>query len=588
MVDMRRLHKNPSDPPNIPDLENDVVAHDQPNKFGVNPLKLMGGFIVCLMGLSVLFSISVIFKDFSPNSDSNIWNVADATRVLDMAPPRDLGQEDDPLASFVKHKKKLHSSGFEHDDKLLNGLLSSLFDEDSCLSRYQVASYRKESPLKPSPYLISRLRRYEVLHKRCGPYTESYNRTVAKLRSGELTKDDDCNYLVWVSFSGLGNRILTLGSAFLYALLTDRVLLVDRGVDLDDLFCEPFPEASWLLPLDFPIIDQFKSLNQKSPECFGNMLKTSNNSSSSSSSPYVYLHLVHDYDDHDKLFFCDQDQSFLQNVPWVIMKSDNYFIPSLFLMPSFEQELHNLFPNKETVFHFLGRYLFFPTNPIWGLISRYYNSYLAQADERIGIQVRVFDTRVGPFQYVLDQILACSLDNNLLPEISTNESFITSPENQKSKAVLLTSLSSGYFEKIRDMYWEHATVTGEVIQVSQPSHEGYQQTEKKMHHRKAWAEMYLLSLTDKLITSSWSTFGYVAQSLGGLNPWILYKPENETTPNPACTRAMSIEPCFHAPPFFDCKKRTGIDTGAVVPHIRHCEDMNWGLKLVNPIAESIA
>ncbi|KAD4888913.1 hypothetical protein R6Q59_034194 [Mikania micrantha] len=582
MVDMRRLNKNTVDLPKFSDLGDNDASRDPQTRFGLNPLKLMGCFVVCLMGLSVLFSISVILKDFKSNS---IWAVADA-RVLDVALPRDLGQEDDPLGVFVNHKKKLQSSSFEHDDKLLNGLLSGKFDEDSCLSRYQVASYRKESSYKPSSYLISRLRRYEALHKRCGPNTESYNQLVADLKAGKKPKEtSDCNYLVWISFSGLGNRILTLGSAFLYALLTDRVLLVDRGADLDDLFCEPFPEVSWLLPLDFPIIDQFKSLNQKSLECFGNMLKTSN---TSSSLPYVYLHLVHDYDDHDKLFFCDQDQSFLQNVPWVVMKSDNYFIPSLFLMPSFEQELHKLFPEKETVFHFIGRYLFFPTNPIWGLITRYYNSYLAEADEKIGIQVRVFDTRVGPFQYVLDQILACSLDNNVLPNINPNESFITSTGNKKSKAVLLTSLSSGYFEKIRDMYWEHPTVTGEVIEVFQPSHEGYQQTEKKMHHRKAWAEMYLLSLTDKLITSSWSTFGYVAQSLGGLNPWILYKPENETTPNPACTRAMSIEPCFHAPPFFDCKKRTGTDTGAVVPHVRHCEDMSWGLKLVNPTISSIA
>ncbi|KAJ9559092.1 hypothetical protein OSB04_013706 [Centaurea solstitialis] len=582
---MRRLNKNSGDPPRYSDLGDNDGSRDQQTRFGLTPLKLMGGLVVCLMLLSVLFSISVIFKDSNLNG---IWAVADA-RVLDTVPTRDLGEEDVPLESFVQPKKKLHFSGLEHDDKLLGGLLSNQFDDESCLSRYQAASYRKDSPYKPSSYLISRLRRYEALHKRCGPYTESYNRTVANLRSGGKPDEaSDCNYLVWVSFSGLGNRILTLSSAFLYALLTDRVLLVDRGVDMADLFCEPFPEASWLLPLDFPITDRFKSLNQESPECFGNMVKLSSNSSTLLSSSYVYLHLVHDYNDHDKLFFCDQDQSFLQKVPWVIMKSDNYFIPSLFLMPTFEQELHSLFPEKETVFHFLGRYLFFPTNPIWGLITRYYQAYLAQADERIGVQVRVFDTRPGPFEYVLDQILACSLDNDLLPEINPNKSFVASSGNQKSKAVLLTSLSSGYFEKIRDMYWEHPTVTGEVIEVFQPSHEGYQQTEKKMHHRKAWAEMYLLSLTDKLITSSWSTFGYVAQSLGGLKPWILYKPENETTPNPACTRAMSIEPCFHAPPFFDCKKRTGIDTGEVVPHVRHCEDMAWGLKLVDPAINSIA
>ncbi|MFS7991872.1 putative Type 1 galactoside alpha-(1,2)-fucosyltransferase [Helianthus anomalus] len=35
--------------------------------------------------------------------------------------------------------------------------------------------------------------------------------------------------------------------------------------------------------------------------------------------------------------------------------------------------------------------------------------------------------------------------------------------------------------------------------------------------------------------------------------------------------AISIEPCFLAPPFL----RTGTDTVEAVPHIRHCEDMSW-------------
>lgn len=468
-------------------------------------------------------------------------------------------------------------------DKLLGGLLPSGFDEGSCVSRYRLASYRKETPYIPSSYLISRLRSYEALHKRCGPHTESYKRTFEALKSGHYTGSSDCNYVVWISFSGLGNRILTLASAFLYALLTNRTLLVDPGVDMPDLFCEPFPEVSWFLPSDFDLKSQFASFDQKSSHCYGKMLKNNSNSNLDEHGvpPYLYLHLVHDYDDQDKLFFCDQDQSFLQKIPWLIMKTDNYFVPSLFLIPSFEQELSRLFPNKETVFHFLGRYLLHPTNKVWGLITRYYEAYLANADERIGIQIRVFDTGTGPFQHVLDQILACTRKENLLPEINMQESFSSPSGTLKSKAVLMTSLSSGYFEKIRDMYWEHPTVTGEVIGIYQPSHEEYQQTEKQMHNQKALAEMYLLSLTDVLVTSSWSTFGYVAQSFGGLRPWILYKPENQTAPDPPCRRAMSMEPCFHAPPFYDCKAKMGIDTGALVPHVSHCEDMSWGLKLVD-------
>ena len=471
-------------------------------------------------------------------------------------------------------------------DNLLGGLLAAGFDEKSCLSTHQSVLHRKISPYKPSSYLISRLRKYEDLHKQCGPHTKSYKKAINLLKSGNSVGPTDCKYVVWVSYSGLGNRILTLASAFLYALLTNRVLLVDRGKDMADLFCEPFPEKSWLLPLDFPLLPKFNNIHQESPHCFGKMMKNDIiNSSKEQQLPFVYVYLSHDYGDHDKLFFCDEEQTLLGKVPWLIMKTNNYFVPSLFLMPSFEQELSKLFPEKETAFHHLGRYLFHPSNQVWGLITRFYKAFLAESDERIGIQVRTFDSGKAPFQYVIDQIMACAVKEKLLPEVNRQETLVNPAENQKSISVLLTSLNSGYSETVRNIYWEQSAMGGEVVRVYQPSHEKVQQNEKQGHNKKAWAEMYLLSMTDVLMTSAWSTFGYVAQGLGGLTPWILYKPQNQTTPNPHCGRAMSMEPCFHAPPFYDCKAKTGVDIGALVPHVRHCEDMSWGLNVTDLLCE---
>ncbi|KAL0535680.1 hypothetical protein IC582_030021 [Cucumis melo] len=535
-------------------------------KFGFSSIRVMGMFVVLMMFISVIFSVSVVFRD--PPSDAVIegsdvwipqWNSDPDSKVGDL------------------------QTVIQPVDKLLSGLLSAKHGVGSCLSRYNSVAYQHKLAYEPSSYLISKLRGYEDLHKRCGVYTESYNKTLEQLRSNGSSSSSDCKYLLWISFSGLGNRILTLTSAFLYALLTNRVLLVDPGTDMADLFCEPFPEVSWFLPQDFPLKDDFSSFNQNSPNCYGKIMKNSimPDSSGMILPSVVYLHLVHDYDDDDKLFFCDQDQALLQQSPWLVMKTDNYFVPSLFLIPSFEKELNDLFPNKDTVFHFLGRYLFHPANSVWGLITRYYHAYLARASERIGIQIRVFDTGTGPFQHILDQVLDCTLKENLLPQTERQMYAIDPVGNQKSKAVLITSLSAGYFEKLRDIYWENPTVTGEIISFYQPSHEEHQQTEKSIHNQKALAEMYLLSTTDVLVTSSWSTFGYVAQGLGGLKPWILYKPENRTAPNPPCRRAMSMEPCFHAPPFYDCKAKKGVDTGKLVPHVRHCEDMSWGLKLVD-------
>ena len=116
----------------------------------------------------------------------------------------------------------LLSTGTKHGDHLLGGLLASGFDQESCLSRYQSFLYRKLSPHKPSPYLISKLRNYENIHKHCGPYTESYNRTLKVLSSSNSSSPapTECRYMVWIGDGGLGNRILTMASAFIYALVT--------------------------------------------------------------------------------------------------------------------------------------------------------------------------------------------------------------------------------------------------------------------------------------------------------------------------------------------------------------------------------
>jgi len=187
-----------------------------------------------------------------------------------------------------------------------------------------------------------------------------------------------------------------------------------------------------------------------------------------------------------------------------------------------------------------------------------------------------------PFQHILDQILACTSQEHLLPDVVTQEPPRPSMAGARSKAVLMTGLSSWYYENIRWKYWQSATATVEVVSVYQPSHEEHQLSGYTTHDMKAVAEMYLLGMTDKIVTSGWSTFGYVGHGLGGLTPWIMFRPENHTTPYPPCRRAKSMEPCMHGPPFYDCRAKHGADTGKLVPHVQHCEDMSWGLKLVHP------
>ncbi|XP_012068738.1 probable fucosyltransferase 8 isoform X2 [Jatropha curcas] len=471
-------------------------------------------------------------------------------------------------------------------DKLLDGLILPGFGERSCLSRYQSILYRRISPHKPSPFLLSKLRDYEGLHKRCGPHSISYNRTLKVLKSSHVGITRECKYIVWRPDNGLGNRMASMASSFLYALLSNRVLLVDHGTDMADLFCEPFPNTSWLLPKDFPLRNQFHNSQLRYAHSLRGMLEKGRiNKSMEATPPYLYLTLKKREDNLDKqVFYCDQSQVLLQKVPWLILLSEQYFVPSFFLIPSFKEEVSKLFPEKETVFHHLGRYLFNPSNRVWRqLITRFYDAYLAKADKRVGLQIRVFHANAAHIQTVMDQISECTVKKKLLPKVDTTKSASSSTKNQKpSKVILVASLYSEFYMNLSNMYLAKPDLSGEVIGVYQPSQEGYQHRGDNIHNMKAWAEIYLLSLCDVLVTSAWSTFGYVAQSLGGLKPWILQKPKlaghGIFVP---CKRATSMEPCFHYPFSYDCKSRNNLDAAALVPYIRQCEDRELGVKLFN-------
>ncbi|BAT91454.1 hypothetical protein VIGAN_07005100 [Vigna angularis var. angularis] len=515
--------------------------------------------------------VDKVLENKNQNSKPGILEEpAQALPLLDIGPKNNSSEDGENVLS-------LSTSITISKDKLLDGLLVSSFDEASCFSRYQSYLYRKSSSHKPSRYLISKLRKYEHLHRSCGPSTKFYNKI---MRKGTKFSNNDvsrkCKYLVWTAANGLGNRIVTLVAAFLYAILTDRVLLVKFGADMSGLFCEPFPDSSWLLPRSFPYWK-----DQKHIETYENILNNFKvNSSQVLLPPFLILNLQHTHDRHNNFFHCDGSQDLLQKISVLILRSDQYFVPSLFMIPSFREELSKMFPQKDTVFHHLGRYLLHPSNKAWQIIRKIYEAHLAKANERIGLQIRLFNTHRLPHQTVINQIVSCTLQHKLLPDFNAQKS-VASPLKKTSKVVLVASLFSEYGEKLKTMYQANRTVTREVIRVYQPSHEERQKSNDDMHNIKAWTEIYLLSLCDALVTSTKSTFGYVAHSLGGLKPWILQRGYNETIPDPPCRHAKSMEPCFHYPPKYDCRANSTVDFTSLFNHMKHCEDVSGGLKLVN-------
>ncbi|KAJ7961794.1 Galactoside 2-alpha-L-fucosyltransferase [Quillaja saponaria] len=234
-------------------------------------------------------------------------------------------------------------------EKLLGGLLAPGFDEGTCISRYQSYLYRKASPHKPSPYLISKLRNYEDLHKRCGPHSKSYNKTMTRL---------------------IKNNKISFTTRY-------RVLLVEFRHDMAGLFCEPFPNSSWEFPENILSTSYLKHIQTYESLVQDNMTNTSKWVLPS----ILYLNLQPSRG-HDKLFHCDHGQDLLQKIPALMFLSDQYFAPSLFMTPYFKQELSKMFPEKGTIFHHMGRYLFHPSNKAWRLISSFYDANLAKADEK--------------------------------------------------------------------------------------------------------------------------------------------------------------------------------------------------------------
>ncbi|CAN6269999.1 unnamed protein product [Urochloa humidicola] len=135
-----------------------------------------------LMGV-VLFGVRLTP---SGGNNTSTWVSAGVRDVLNAVSKQ--GNAAGPLATVP-----------DPSDRLLGGLLSPDFDESSCLSRYRAALYRRPSPHAISTYLISALRRYESLHRRCGPGTPAYVRAVERLRASPnaststFSPADDCS-----------------------------------------------------------------------------------------------------------------------------------------------------------------------------------------------------------------------------------------------------------------------------------------------------------------------------------------------------------------------------------------------------------
>jgi xyloglucan fucosyltransferase len=150
----------------------------------------------------------------------------------------------------VSRRKTAERTDLKNANPETNLPAMNVAHDPECLARTQHLLYRRDPErFAPSPAFTEAWDRYVTMHRAC---SQGKNWTHAFLHERN-NKADDCNYLIVMEgVGGLGNKLLSLTSAFAYGLVTDRVVLVEGRDQFKDLLCDPVPGSSWFLPEDFP------------------------------------------------------------------------------------------------------------------------------------------------------------------------------------------------------------------------------------------------------------------------------------------------------------------------------------------------
>ncbi|KAH7301592.1 hypothetical protein KP509_23G033400 [Ceratopteris richardii] len=482
------------------------------------------------------------------------------------------------------HNLEVHDALRKQNNGVPSSVIPPLNSHPTCLSRSQQYLYRKSSHLSAVPESLRQAwSSYADMQKSCfhGNWTELF----LNKHGPASSRPDSCRYLVFIEGrEGLGNLLLSLTTAFTFAMATNRTLLIDSRGNVAKLLCEPFPETSWVLPTEFPY-----NLITDCPRLFSFQHNTTNASC-------VSLNLQHNITSPDKEFFCEDSFADLKHVTWVAWTSNQYFVTNLLLIPSFWQRMHPMMVEGR-FFTYVSSLLLLPENKTWSLIVRQLWSYLSAAELRVGIQVRLHGRKdLAQFEPGVDtKIMDCLLRYGLLPSLSEYENSTEMHRVQSRKMsdgkkpvdilLLLTSLQGKYSQVMRDRFMEMPTESFQTVQVHSVSQLG-RQDKGFQQAQLAFVEMWLLSFCDFLATSEYSTFGYIAQGLADLHPYILTL---KSSHNPSsCMVGQSSEPCTHYPKVPTCLRKDSALSPAhkdwIRVYLRMCQDQPSGWQLVQPDA----
>ncbi|CAK9864392.1 unnamed protein product [Sphagnum jensenii] len=489
-------------------------------------------------------------------------------------------------------------------------------EKNPCMSRHKLslryAARKHAKDVEANPGWDAVFREYQILHRTC---TRKVQDMSQYLNARDTTSG--CHFMVCDAYnpSGLGNKILITVSCFLYAVLTQRVLLVpSSNILVTDIMCEPFEGSSWKVDqqaIGFPKASPFWASMEQLLSGLHSSMDSHNDRATQNGANIPYAADVTDnhlWFQPDNRFFCPTEQIFMRNVTWVNLSGNQYFVPKLFGIPIFRATLEALFPTRLVLTHLL-RTLLLPGDPVWLQVEKVQAMQPDRADRRLGVQIRYLggQEQFDLMHIVLEsRIKKCALQNGMLPHqadstgrnisrrlqssnpSTESNSHITAQSINSSAVrrttVFIASLYDSFEKSLSSDYLQNPPGNGEevtVVQLSNRHDQGYSVEEDV----QALTEIILLSLSDDIIITPMSTFGLVAQGYGALRPWFMGM-EFYEGPYPPCTEGQTTEGCYHVPEkILSCPYDPELHDKSIleiVPYVKDCLPADWpgGIQLI--------
>lgn len=366
-------------------------------------------------------------------------------------------------------------------------------------------------------------------------------------------------------YSGYGNIIMGLFSTLLYALLSNRVLLVNwEGgevgchASLSQLLKNPTflsHELFW----NYGQVKQ-KSIEKGCPLDRWTFIEKN------------WLHLESTvYHDRSKpgyrYFKCCK--GFAQILPTSIYHKENekfnqinskdfieieaaqYFAPTLYADNDVYYQLFSKLETKDkdwelrpklyqiNIFSKLAPLLFEPIDLIQQKVDHFRTTMLKDKTNHpestflLGIQIRKNEQEYLFHNTPVNIYWECAKQR--ITEISTFEKY-------KKVIVFLTSDYTPAFDEAKQ-FFEELQVPGLTIHlVYLPQNIPKSRSVEAVQH--ALIDLYLMMGSDDLIVSEKSTYGHIIHGTAGISPLVVRK-EGRFAKNPACVRAQNSEPWFH-------------------------------------------